>query len=202
MTGSVRDTSVGGQLARCVVVIFGRRRVSDDRPQAGWSSLARSGSAPCVLGATRIVNKLGEQEQMRINMDNNPDIHRCIRNAGFVEAPVQYDPKRAEGVEAPQDTNRDGVFLWLIHCMWVDESAAFINPETIKVKVASSARPEIPGGSSPVFFGGLVQNVNPRRNGGFSVSYSAESFTFEPAPSTKRAAAKADPPPAPLPATK
>ncbi len=139
---------------------------------------------------------------MRLKMDNNPEFITGIRSAGFIEAPTQYDPKRPEGVEAPQDTNRDGLPLWLIHCMWVDESAAFINPEMIKVKVASTTRPEIPGGSSVVFFGGLYMNVDPRRNGGFSVSFSAESYTFDPAPSTKRAAKMAPAPPAPQPAAK
>lgn len=138
---------------------------------------------------------------MRLIMDHSPEFMSGIKSAGFVEAPTQYDPKRPEGVEAPQDTNRDGIPLWIIHCMWVDESAPFINPETIKVKVASTTKPEIPGGSSAVFFGGLYMNVTPRRNGGFSVSFSAESFTFDPAPSTKRGTKTGNAPPVPEPAS-
>ncbi|MCP3992806.1 MAG: hypothetical protein GY724_27315 [Actinomycetia bacterium] len=132
-------------------------------------------------------------------MDNNPEFKAGIKTAGLIEVPTKYDPRRLEGVEAPQDTNRDGVPLWLIHCMWVDDEAAFVNPEVMKVKVASMTRPEIPGGASVVFFAGLFMNVNVRRQGGYSVSFSAESFTFDPAPSTKRASkpiAAAPPPPA------
>ena len=134
-------------------------------------------------------------------MDNCPDFMNGLKSASFVEAVTVFDPKRPKDVEAPQDRNRDGVPLWSIHCTWIDETAPFVNQEPIKVKVASFERPVIPGGASVVFFGGIHMNVNPRRNGGFSVSYSAESFTFDPAPSTKRAAkATAGQPPAPAPA--
>lgn len=140
---------------------------------------------------------------MRIKMDSNVEWLSGIKSASFVEPVTVFDPKRPEGIEAPQDRNRDGVPLWVIHCTWLDETAPFVSPESIKVKVASDERPVIPGGASVVFFGGLHMNVNPRRNGGFSVSYVAESFTFDPAPSTKRAAkAGADVPPPPPAAVK
>ena len=132
---------------------------------------------------------------MRIRQDRNPDFAPGIQSAVLVRAVEQFDSKRPKDVEGPQDTNRDGVPLWLIHCMFADEEADFLNPEPFAVKVASAKMPEIPKGGCFVVFGGVYQNINPRRNGGFSVSYTAETFTFDPAPSTKRA--KADVPPAP-----
>ena len=78
---------------------------------------------------------------MRMNMDDNQRFMAGIQGVSFVEVPEKYDPSRPEGVEAPQDRNKHDVPLWIFHCLWADEDAAFINSEPIKIKVASATRP-------------------------------------------------------------
>ena len=113
---------------------------------------------------------------MRIKMDNNPAFMAGIKSFSIVEVPEKYDSQRSADVKGPQDTNKADVLLWILHGLWADEDATFLNPEPIKVKVASSSRPPVPDGGCAVAFTGLYQNINARRNGGFNVSYSAEKF--------------------------
>ena len=116
---------------------------------------------------------------MRLNMDNNPVFIAGIQSVSFVEVPEKYDPKRPEGMEAPQDRDKHDVPLWIFHCLWADEDAAFINSEPLQIKVSSATRPPVPRGGCAVIFTGLYQNSNARRNGGFNVSYSAEKFQLD-----------------------
>ena len=134
---------------------------------------------------------------MRIKMDDNPDFMGALRSAFFVEPDMEFQSvKQREAGEAPkQSVDRDEVLRWVIHCNYVDTSGSFTIPDQIRVKVSSPTVPVLGEGGSPVFFGGFFMNLNDRRSGdgkGYTASFSAESFTFDPAPSSKRP--KAQPP--------
>jgi hypothetical protein len=115
---------------------------------------------------------------MRIQADQA--VHDGIEMAVISTASTDYETKQ-------QRTTDNNMPLWEIEVAYVDRSADFPRSERIKVRVPSPTDPSI-SRMTPIRFGGLRAEIYPARGekpGLFYVAWRADTFTTEPAPSTR-----------------
>jgi hypothetical protein len=134
---------------------------------------------------------------VRINLDQET---LGVKSATAVTPMMSFvnAEDRARGVEPEQEKTRDGRLRWELHCHVVKTDAGFPESEVVSIRVATFEHeppPVVGEYGSPVFFGGLSMNFNPRRSGdgkGYTVSFAADSFSLELPPSQRVAAANGE----------
>lgn len=111
-----------------------------------------------------------------------------------VEPKVKYIADAEEGAADVQEVQaKTKVPLWLVTASY--EHANDFEPENFQVRIAHEGEPGIVPG--PIRFGGLsVRTWNMNSKKGWSIS--ADTWTQEPRPSSKRPAKQDSPPPAPV----
>ncbi len=124
---------------------------------------------------------------MRVRL-NQQESAACIGAASFSEPVTDFQTKA-------QRVSPDGVPLWDIHVTYLDLGEERPRPEQIRVRVPHQANPSITS-ATPVLFGGLKLNLW-EIDGKAGHTWSADTFTTEAPPSTRRATKTADAPPPP-----
>ncbi|MEM9615517.1 MAG: hypothetical protein AAGA59_21435 [Actinomycetota bacterium] len=134
---------------------------------------------------------------MRINLEQAALGITTVQKATPMMTYVSKEEKAA-GKVSEQEKTADGKLRWEMHCPVVSTASGFVESDVLAVRVATA--PEVTDlgvgeYGSPVFLGGLTMNVQPRRSGdgkGYTVSFSAESFSLELPPSQRPAPPKAE----------
>ena len=137
---------------------------------------------------------------MRIDLDGTEWV-KHLKVAVGARQMMKFNPDPAAVEEPEERVNKQTGELehrYEVICSWLDEDAPFPQPTHVSVRIWSGTPIEVPGGVSPVWFGGLAANIQERTSGdgkGYTASYSAEQVTFDGPPSAKRAKAAAPPAP-------
>ncbi len=121
-----------------------------------------------------------------------------IQGASGYEPVMDFDSGRQKMVGPEEDRK----LAWAIKVVYEDESDPYGEQETIKVRFNANDDPKITFG--PIMLGAVrAQTWQVATKGGQlknGISFSCETFTQEPRPSTKRAATSAASAPPPPPA--
>lgn len=124
---------------------------------------------------------------MRVRL-NQDETSACISAASFSEPVVDFTTK-------VQRVSAEGFPLWDIHVTYLDLGEERPRPEQVRIRVPHAVDPQI-ATSTPVRFGGLRLNLW-EIDGKAGHTWSADTFTTEASPATRRAKTAASEPPPP-----
>ena len=128
---------------------------------------------------------------MQIPIDSEL-MSRNVKGASGYEPVMDFDSGKQKLVGSDDEKR----LAWAIHIVYEDPTDAYGEPENLKFRFNSNSDPKIVFG--PIELGGIkAQTWQVATKGGQlknGISFSCDTFTQQPAPSTKRAPAE---PPAP-----